>query len=349
MAHDAASGYLGRGLVNEWTKTQYGTFVDQLNCGARAFDARPALDEDLGLVWHHGPVIIDHAFAASMEEIKGWAAENTEALVIMGISDCIGDGCNDAVVSALADAGIPTVTDCSIMESLTLGQAEDMAQLEGGGMILAFTGDPANSGVACSYGNYDSTLGCSGFADIDEAMWQELCVPVGATPHTHVSEYTYDEVLAIQQCALALDKETVKNLTKYSCYETDPTHEYPENRLLDSLDGVSAQGPPSNGYFSQMQALYQETTETVILGTLARSSLLDDEQRSFINDKVDRAMAEGRWPYISFLEANNVCDGGLGLADRIWEHRLALPKTQQELQKEERKQAEAAAIRDASE
>jgi len=41
MTHDAASGYLGAGLVNKWTKTQTAGLAQQLACGARAFDARP--------------------------------------------------------------------------------------------------------------------------------------------------------------------------------------------------------------------------------------------------------------------------------------------------------------------
>ena len=39
MAHDAGSGYLGRGLVNRWTKTQSQGMKEQLECGARVFDA----------------------------------------------------------------------------------------------------------------------------------------------------------------------------------------------------------------------------------------------------------------------------------------------------------------------
>ena len=60
MAHDAASGYLGGGLINAWTKTQSAGMREQLDCGARVFDARPELDEDKGLVWHHGDVTIDY-------------------------------------------------------------------------------------------------------------------------------------------------------------------------------------------------------------------------------------------------------------------------------------------------
>ena len=53
MTHDAGSGYLGSGLVNRWTKTQPAGLAAQLECGARAFDARPLL-KDGRVVWHHG-------------------------------------------------------------------------------------------------------------------------------------------------------------------------------------------------------------------------------------------------------------------------------------------------------
>ena len=70
-----------------------------------------------------------------------------------------------------------------------------------------------------------------------------------------------------------------------------------------------------------MQALWEETAESVVLGTLKRSSLLADEVRSSLNAKLAAAVGAGRWGKINLLEVNNVCDGGPELlaALRKWD------------------------------
>ena len=171
MTHDAASGYLGGGLVNDWTKTQRGGLVEQLGCGARAFDARPALDPTTGeLVWHHGDVTVERSFAESLADVVGWCRAHPEELVILSIWDCAGDGCAAAVADALDAARIPTVAECATLANLTLGGARALAELPGGGgRLLAITGSGETDGVACSVGNYDPANACSGFGGSADA------------------------------------------------------------------------------------------------------------------------------------------------------------------------------------
>ena len=113
----------------------------------------------------------------------------------------------------------------------------------------------------------------------------------------------------------------------YRCYDGDPRQGYPLDRLFDYLDATSLTMPPTDDPTAplspdgtgrqlwQMQALWQETAESVVLGTLRRSSLLDDEIRSGLNAKLAAAVSSGRWQGsgISLLEVNNVCDGGAQL------------------------------------
>jgi hypothetical protein len=102
MAHDAGSGYLGAGLVNRWTKTQPGGLAKQLDCGARAFDARP-LFKDGQVVWHHGSIVIDHPFEQSVADILAWLSKHPTELVLLPISDCKGgDDCMAGVRAALS-------------------------------------------------------------------------------------------------------------------------------------------------------------------------------------------------------------------------------------------------------
>lgn len=83
FAHDAGTGYLekhGTGVVDGWTKTQSTGFGAQLDCGARAFDARPKLSDGGTLVFHHGKVEVDKAFGAArrgrIREDSGWPADD---------------------------------------------------------------------------------------------------------------------------------------------------------------------------------------------------------------------------------------------------------------------------------
>lgn len=46
-------------IVFDWTKTQHGTFTDQLNCGARAFDLRLTKANDDILIFHHGGIEVN--------------------------------------------------------------------------------------------------------------------------------------------------------------------------------------------------------------------------------------------------------------------------------------------------
>ena len=82
LAHDAASGYLGDSLVDRWAKTQSGGLRQQLDCGIRAFDARPLKTAD-DLVWHHGKVRISYPFARTLTDIVAWAEEHPSELILL--------------------------------------------------------------------------------------------------------------------------------------------------------------------------------------------------------------------------------------------------------------------------
>jgi hypothetical protein len=59
----------------------------------------------------------------------------------------------------------------------------------------------------------------------------------------------------------------------------------------------------------------------VIVGTLHGSSLLLDESRSQLNKLVTAKVKANAWEHVSFVEINNVCDGGL----ELWEALKAMP------------------------
>lgn len=268
MAHDAGSGYLGAGLVNRWTKTQPGGLAKQLDCGARAFDARP-LFKDGQVVWHHGSIVIDHPFEQSVADILAWLSKHPTELVLLPISDCEGgDDCMAGVRAALSKLLVTEISDCAQLEGLTLNAARSRGMLASGGAMLAVTGAPLSSGTACSDGNYDSSIACSSLG--------------------------------------------------FACWTSDATRDRPIGKLLDYLDGVAAK-PLGGRSFTQSQALWQESTDSVVIGTLRNSSLLADEEYSQLNTLLAQQVRTRRWPHLNFLEVNNVCDGGGDLWNALQE------------------------------
>lgn len=357
MTHDAASGYLGHGLVDAWTRTQEGGFKEQLSCGARALDARPKLDVDLGLVWHHGGVTIPMPFNDSIADVIEWCAGHPEDLVLLAVWDCVGDGCMHAATAALAALGVPMVSDCSDLRGMTLEQAETAAQLDGGGKLLALVGDTNPDGVACAYGNYNVSVTCSGFVEdlllpsssnssqslpssaaaaatvaavaAAAAPQEGRLVPLleqclrearVADPSTPAATLTGLQLEALTACGEGLrqsyDGETLRGLrdrTTYRCYQSDPSHTIPFSTMFSYLDAVAAQAPREDGQLVQMQALWQETAVTVVLGSLELSSLVRDERRSDLNAAIVAALQQGRWGWVNLLEVNNVCHNGPAL------------------------------------
>ena len=87
--------------------------------------------------------------------------------------------------------------------------------------------------------------------------------------------------------------------------------------MFSMLDGVNKKGPPADGLLWQMQALWQEAADSVVIGTLKGSSLLKDEVESGLNGLLAEWMLNGSWPTANFLEVNNVCDQGPALLAAI--------------------------------
>ena len=279
MAHDAGSGYLEPGLVNSWARTQSGGFTAQLDCGARAFDARPYLSKRRGLVWHHGGVTVPQALEQSLTEVIAWLATHPSELVIWLIWDCKGEGCMAAVAQTMTAYNVTNVIDCGRLqaEQWTYGEAKRRGRLPAGGSLVVFMGPEA-----CSEPNYYPNTTCTGFLralaparDIDA---KSRVASAGSGEHF------------------------------YSCWQTDRSRDTPLQRMLDSLD-VAAR-TVTDAHFSQAQALWQESADSVAIGVFRGSSLLIDEQRSGLNRLVADEVLRGRWARLNLVEVNHVCDGG---------------------------------------
>jgi hypothetical protein len=156
--------------VEHWTRTQRGTIIEQLNCGARALDYRPYLGDNGVLYAHHGPSVILKRMEDTLKEILLWGKANPNELIIMSLSHCVdarfhnsyyADNCHQATVDLLAKHNINTITDndCSVLDSLTMEDA--LAK----GTILAVFG--------CSTGYWDPSLTCSSKEYICYDSWPQ--------------------------------------------------------------------------------------------------------------------------------------------------------------------------------
>uniref|UniRef100_A0A7S4LQC2 Uncharacterized protein n=1 Tax=Oxyrrhis marina TaxID=2969 RepID=A0A7S4LQC2_OXYMA len=320
MTHDAASGYLLSELdpVYLWTVTQPRdpkALSKQLQCGARAFDLRPQVDGSGKLVFHHGSVKIEQDADKALQEIVAFANTNPaeEDLIIVHSSACSGTNCTGLMSEALARAGIPAEEDCGVVSKLTVSEAAAKGKLAGGGHVLTVTD--------CVDENYDSKLACwgtDGTVDLSAASLAATCAAAGVL----LSEPpTLQELVA---CGEALREPTQLASavagSYYSCWTNSSTKEFPIQRLLDSLKGVSAKGP-QNGRLWQLQSIWQETPESVVLGVAHFSSLLKDEEHSSINAMMKGLIDEGKtFEKINFFEVNNICDGGPELLASLRAH-----------------------------
>jgi hypothetical protein len=145
QAHDAGTVYLAQSdplaeVALRFARTQSGGSVTALlDCGARAFDWRPALNASGFLGFGHGPVFVGHAMVDAAREVAAWAsahaAEAEDALVLILAADCDG-ACKAAAAAGFAAAGIPVLggsAGCALASDLTVASAMAASQLAGGG------------------------------------------------------------------------------------------------------------------------------------------------------------------------------------------------------------------------
>lgn len=243
QAHDAATGYLeADGLIENilyrFTKTQYGNASSQLDCGIRAFDWRPNLqNETLGFA--HGAVFINHSMLAAAEEVVAWAnahaSEAEDGLVLLIVADCNGQACWDAATAAFSNAGLPVLagdSGCATASGFTLSAAMAAAALPGGGHALALMNCPS-----APVQTYDDRCSCTGFFNITEGYEYEADVS-NCLSLTNPQE--------LQDCLLVI-AGTLDESAHFACYNGHEgrNSSYPFDRLLEFNSGVAAVPLPS--------------------------------------------------------------------------------------------------------
>lgn len=106
--------------------------------------------------------------------------------------------------------------------------------------------------------------------------------------------------------------------TDFVCYDSIPHNtNIPWNKMEEYLNKTTSTLPESASTLWMTQGHWQQSTESTIIGNLRLSDLLADEQKSGINKYLAQSIREKKFKYLTMLEVDNVCDGGMEILDAI--------------------------------
>jgi len=289
MSHDAATSYFTgktcEGVAtaeSDWVVTQSpGSWLSQLNCGARAFDLR-LLSKNSRLISHHGAVDINVGVAHLLSEVKAWQVQNPNELVLVYGSHCSGEKCPEMFMEVLAAAGIPLLK-CSEIEQLTLGSALEI------GSILAVDG--------CVKENYDPSISC--YKELASAAGAEA--QLGAVPRQSQKGGSEDETSG-KGVSVQKPNELVD-----SCHGSSSEKFF--HALWASLAAVSDGRGKNQPFLWMAQAHWQYNAPSIVQGTVIGSCILKDESETGVNARLAEKITSGEFPHLNLLEVDNVCDG----------------------------------------
>lgn len=125
---------------------------------------------------------------------------------------------------------------------------------------------------------------------------------------------TGGNVIAVYDCMESHYDSTINCYGQgYACYNnTWPTETsaQPWKQMSQYAVATSATPPPDNGYLWMIQTHWQSDAASIAIGTLHKSSLLIDEEKSMVNSWTAEQIEQGKFKYMNMIEVDNVCDGG---------------------------------------
>lgn len=310
LSHDAATGYITRdvsksGLTRRYTQTVRGTFYDQLDSGARALDLRPLLLLNGTVVYQHGIIRIDQtSFERSLDDVLRWCRENPHELVILLSSHSQYETSTVSFARTVNDDQISTY----YVNEYDEGAANDMDDDSDGGssttLFDAMTSILQRKGIA----SYECT---------DVYEWTVAdAMEAGALANNAGYLLTL-----MSQSGSSCSKENwspsqlvtcYPTSSKLSCKNSNEPWEALQDYMVQSANNAASDtnlGPPSDLYNTplfQVQGLWQVDTHAVIAGLSQMSSILVDNRRSRINEKIMRMVYDESFTAISLLTVDNI-------------------------------------------
>lgn len=140
-----------------------------------------------------------------------------------------------------------------------------------------------------------------------------------------MTQYNNGHVLALFGCIKEEYDSTVNCYNKdYTCYDAWPqdTSNVPWDHMKSyAWNTTNAAYVESFGYSPWMvQTHWQSTAGSITSGTLHKSSILQDEEKSKMNAWVLDAISTGQFDKINIVEVDNVCDGGNEIYEALQEY-----------------------------
>ena len=341
QTHDTGTVYLSASnavdeIIYRFTRTQSAANVTGLlDCGARAFDWRPELQNG-ALGFFHGPVFINHSMQAAAQEVVDWAnahaSEQEDALVLVMSADCGGD-CAAAAEAAFVAVGMPVLSGadgCAVASDFTLQAAMDAAKLAGGGHAVALINCPSSP-----TNTYDEDLSCTGFLGLNAseaaatqarfgAAWRD-CRAAAAAAAVDEREHALRGCLHARLALPAPTGACPELPDVYACYT--PAHcgsnaSYAFNRLKAFNEQVTSvplpTAPGQRGLLTSIQGCWAQNDVSTVISFLYNSSLVEDDSRADFNAVALPAWLAAAAPRIlqnvNLVGLNNVCDAGPALA-----------------------------------
>ena len=105
----------------------------------------------------------------------------------------------------------------------------------------------------------------------------------------------------------------------YQCYDSTKSETAWNRFEAYALNSTSSKTPSAGNVLFMTQLHWQSSTESVPLGLLHGSSVVEDESRSGMNAWVAQRVALGKayFNLLNLVELDNVCDGGLEVYDAL--------------------------------
>lgn len=128
-------------------------------------------------------------------------------------------------------------------------------------------------------------------------------------------------LIAVYDCTNEYYDDSINCYSKdFTCYDSwpDNTKSIPFQALSTYMTKTTSSDPTeTEALFWMAQAHWQSTAGSVTLGTLHNSSIVQDERRSEINLFIEQNILSGSYPYLNFLELDEVCDRGTEIYQAI--------------------------------
>ena len=127
-------------------------------------------------------------------------------------------------------------------------------------------------------------------------------------------------LLAVVDCMEEYYDSTVNCYgSNYVCYDSWPQNSssIPMDKLESYMTSVTSSYPDNPNTLWMAQGHWQQTALTISLGTLHKSSIVNDELQSGVNNWLAQKIDEKAFSSLNIIEVDNVCDGGMDIYNSL--------------------------------